>query len=199
MIRVRRISGGEKTLRLKRDRHREPLASVEKLPTGYVLRIRSFARGAAATAKECLSTVPPGSRLLVDLRGNGGGELDEAKSMASLFLPHGAVIYQHRGNDGKTAMVTDSDGVFFQMKSLAFIIDRHTASAAELVVAALLGRPGTSLQGERTYGKNKVLDVRRLAHGGKVTIESAEILDPAGKTWPDGIDPAKWAKGEPAY
>lgn len=198
-IRVSRRSGGEKIIRIRRAKHHEPLARLKKTITGQILSIRSFNRGVYKSVKTCLGSAGELNRLTIDLRGNGGGDLEEAVKVASLFLPDGATIYQQRSRDGETRVVRDSDGIQHTTKSLRLLVDRHTASAGELVTAALLAQAGVSLQGEKTYGKSVITTRIPLLHGGYLTIQTQQMLGPNGVAWEDGIDPARWAAGEKPY
>ncbi|MGE9268984.1 MAG: S41 family peptidase [Verrucomicrobiales bacterium] len=198
-IRVRRRSGGEEVLRIERGRHREPLARLEKQLTGHVLRVRSFAPGSFEAVRAALAEVPDGGRLVLDLRGNGGGELGEAVRVASLFLPDGVAIYRQQARDGEIRLVRDEDGRQRQFSSIVLQVDRFTASGAELVTAALLSQRGVSVQGEKTYGKSVIQSEFKLQHGGLLTLVTDGMSGPGGEAWSEGIDPAKWARGEKAY
>src|SRR5205085_9524459 len=96
-------------------------------------------------------------RLILDLRGNGGGRVDEAKRIAGEFLPRGAVVYTA---SGRKTEVTDTGRVqrsFWRSERkypIAILVDEGTASAAELVAGALQDHDRALIVGRTTFGKS---------------------------------------------
>lgn len=118
--------------------------------------------------------------VLLDLRGNPGGRLDEAVETASAFLDGGPVVsYVRRGaaprqldavGDGDTAV------------PLVVLVDGGTASAAEVVAGALQDRGRAVLVGSRTYGKGSVQEPRPLPGGASLALTVARWTTPAGRS-----------------
>jgi len=146
--------------------------------TGYI-RIMLFS---SRTAKELRAAVKElqalgMTRLVVDLRGNGGGLFDAGIDVASEFLPDGVVLYQlEKGGTEKTFTVTGSGS--YTDRPLVLLVDGGTASAAEIVAGALQDRGRAVLIGQKTYGKGSVQSVFDLSDGSSVHITSAKWLTP---------------------
>ncbi|MDN3518419.1 carboxy terminal-processing peptidase [Aquisalimonas lutea] len=93
--------------------------------------------------------------LIIDLRGNSGGSLQEAVDMSGLFLPGGPVV-QIRRSDGKTETMRDPDAGTTYDGPLAVMVDRRSASASEIFAAAMQDYGRGVILGERTFGKGTV-------------------------------------------
>jgi carboxyl-terminal processing protease len=116
-------------------------------------------------------------RLVLDLRGNGGGLLGSAIDVASQFLPDGVVLYEvSKDQPDQTEMVKGSGE--FTSGTMAVLVDGGTASASEIVAGALQDRNRAILVGEKTYGKGSVQSVFDLSDGSSVHITSAQWLTP---------------------
>ncbi len=117
------------------------------------------------------------SRLVLDLRGNGGGLLGSAIDVASEFLPDGVVLYEvGKGQDEQAESV--KRGGDFTTGSMVVLVDGGTASASEIVAGALQDRDRAPLIGTKTYGKGSVQSVFDLSDGSSVHITSAQWLTP---------------------
>lgn len=135
--------------------------------------------------------------LVLDLRGNPGGQLMEVIKVAGLFLKD-AVVVQTRG---RTPMETNdyrtSGETLFADVPLIVVIDSNTASAGEVLAAALKDNQRAMLVGERTFGKGSVQSILPLGESGSaLKLTTAEMLSPSGhslhrspdaKSW--GVDP----------
>lgn len=114
--------------------------------------------------------------LVLDLRGNSGGLLQESVQVASEFLDGGVVFYEVR-RGGETATNATPGGAWTE-QPLVVLVDAGTASAAELVAGAIRDRERGILVGQRTYGKGSVQLIFRLPDGSSVHITSAEWYTP---------------------
>lgn len=116
--------------------------------------------------------------IVLDLRGNPGGYLDVAVDIASTFLPAGAEIvtidYRREPDVVEKARLSGFSG------KVAVLIDANSASASEVLAAALKGRDNVKLFGETTYGKGTVQEVRRFLSGDGIKITVAEYYGPNG-------------------
>jgi carboxyl-terminal processing protease len=123
------------------------------------------------------------TRLVLDLRGNGGGLLDAAIDVASEFLPDGVVAYQvEKGPAGSQAVAENpfpvKAGGGFTEPPMVLLVDGGTASASEIVSGALQDRGRAKLVGQKTYGKGSVQSVYDLSDGSSVHITFAKWLTP---------------------
>ena len=118
------------------------------------------------------------TRLILDLRGNGGGLLDSAIDVASEFLAGGVVAYQTE--KGKEAQpFSASRGGAFTDGPLVLLVDGGSASASEIVAGALQDRDRAVLIGQKTFGKGSVQSVHDLSDGSSVHITYAKWITPA--------------------
>jgi carboxyl-terminal processing protease len=150
---------------------------------GYI-RINSFGETTAdelVTALEWLKA--RGCRgLVLDLRNNPGGLLQTAEEVSDLFLPKGAVIVTTRGRDAEVRREAVASGGDYQSLPLVVLVNDRSASAAEIVAAALQDHRRAAIVGQRTWGKGTVQNVIPLEGGRsllKLTI--ASYWRPSGK------------------
>lgn len=117
------------------------------------------------------------TRLILDLRDNGGGLRQSSIEVASQFLSGGVVMYQQqKGRPGESFDVIGG-GVAVDMP-LVVLINRGTASAAEIVAGALQDRGRARLVGEPTFGKGSVQHIYDLSDGSSLHVTTAEWLTP---------------------
>ncbi|MBN1286917.1 MAG: S41 family peptidase [Anaerolineae bacterium] len=115
--------------------------------------------------------------LVMDLRRNSGGLLQEAVDVASVFLDGGVVLYERR--KGQDEIVKEAAGGGTELaRPLAVLVDDGSASAAELVAGALQDRGRAVLIGQKTYGKGSVQLIFTLADGSSLHVTTAEWYTP---------------------
>jgi carboxyl-terminal processing protease len=114
--------------------------------------------------------------LILDLRNNAGGLLQESVEVASEFID-GGVVYYERTRDGETETTARPGGIGLD-KPLVVLVNGGTASAAELVAGALRDHNRATLIGQQTYGKGSVQLIFRLSDGSSIHITSAEWFTP---------------------
>ncbi len=118
------------------------------------------------------------TKLVVDLRGNGGGLVDAAVAVAGLFLREGEVLREvKQGGQERFYPVKTTDSPA-QGWELALLVDGGTASASEIVAGALRDQGRAILIGEKTYGKGSVQEVHELPDGSSVHVTVARWLTP---------------------
>ncbi len=184
VLRARRML----TFGVARQRFRTPSVHVRTLATGVgLVRIDRFAVGTAAAARRgALRFAAAGARgLVLDLRGNPGGLLTQAVDVASLFLEEGQTIAALSGVHRRDSMISAHGGVKVRLP-LVVLVDRGSASAAEVVAAALHDHDRASLVGEATYGKSLVQEVDRLGASGALKLTVATYRTPTGRDLADG-------------
>ena len=114
--------------------------------------------------------------LVLDLRDNSGGLLNESVQVASQFLDGGVVIYEVT-QDEETAINAERGGVATEIP-LVVLVNRGTASASELVAGAIRDRDRGILIGQQTFGKGTVQQIFTLSDGSSVHVTSAEWFTP---------------------
>lgn len=145
---------------------------------GYV-RITIFSDRTAKELRQAIKELRDQGmeRLVLDLRGNGGGLLDAAVDVAGEFLDGGVVLFQVEKGDKETPFNAGGGGRF-TTGSLVVLVDGGTASASEIVVGALQDRSRATIVGQKTYGKGSVQSVFDLSDGSSVHITSAQWFTP---------------------
>ena len=116
--------------------------------------------------------------LVIDLRDNTGGYLAAATKMAKLFLENGKVIYSLNEKNGSTVTKDDSDET--RTDPVYVLVNGNTASASEILAAALRDSYAAKLVGSTTYGKGKVQKTSTLSDGTMYKYTSAKWLTPYG-------------------
>lgn len=116
--------------------------------------------------------------LVIDLRDNTGGYLAAATKMAKLFLENGKVIYSLNEKNGSTVTKDDTDEA--RTYPVYVLVNGNTASASEILAAALRDSYGAKLVGSTTYGKGKVQKTSTLSDGTMYKYTSAKWLTPNG-------------------
>ncbi|MDW8172545.1 MAG: S41 family peptidase [Anaerolineae bacterium] len=114
--------------------------------------------------------------VILDLRNNSGGLLDESIKVASQFIPPGVVIYE-KNRHGERSFETVGGGLVLD-KPLVVLVNNRTASASELVAGAIRDRGRGILIGQQTFGKGSVQQIFSLSDGSSVHITSAEWFTP---------------------
>jgi carboxyl-terminal processing protease len=146
-----------------------------------ILRLDAFSKGTAAASAAAVTrlTRAGAKALVVDLRGNPGGLLDQAVGVVSLFLPDGSSVVSLAGAH-KPLRILYSRGGEASTIPLAVLVDAGSASASEVVAGALKDHGRASIVGEPTYGKSLVQEIVRLPSGAALKLTVARYLTPAG-------------------
>ena len=151
--------------------------------TGYIALTGGFTHTSSDELRQAISDLEKqGMRQLVlDLRNNPGGLLDEAIKVAGQFLPAGQTIVSVRGREYAEPVVyknTEDDGVNFP---LVLLVNRNTASASEIVAGAIQDHGRGLIVGETTFGKGLVQRVFQLPFGSGLTLTTAKYYTPYGR------------------
>jgi carboxyl-terminal processing protease len=157
-----------------------------------LLRVSSFAAGTAEYARQGLSELAAaGARgVILDLRGNPGGLVDQAVDVAGLFLPPDTVVLRSRDSSGKENVYPTNPDAQPVTLQLVVLVNRETASAAEMVAGALQDHRRAVIIGERTFGTGTVLAEFRLRDGSALLIGTQVWVTPNGRViWRTGIEP----------
>lgn len=170
---------------------------VNGAKVGYV-RLAGFFPGAHAELRsEVEKLYERGAQgLILDLRGNGGGLLTEAVLVSSIFVPDGPIVSTH-GRTQRTRTL-DASGNALPRHPMVVLIDHDTASASEIVTAALEQSDTATVVGTRSFGKGTFQEVIPLDNGGALDLTVGEYLTRDGKSINGvGIAPQVTAKDNP--
>jgi carboxyl-terminal processing protease len=152
-------------------------------PVGY-LRFGQFNQGSSARLARAVGELQQqGVRgLVLDLRGNPGGFVSELNRVAELFLPRGVVVYTLESRDeGRRSYVTRTGPALDPSVPMVVLVDGDTASAAELLSAALRDHGRAPLVGTRTAGAVLVSVTFPLPGGAGLSVAVARMLTPRGE------------------
>ena len=161
--------------------------------TGYI-RLTRFARSSANELRKAIGELKKEgmTRLVFDLRGNGGGFLDIACAVADEFLPGGKlIVYQEGRNQPRQNYKSTNRGSFIEGE-LVVLIDETSASASEIVSGAIQDWDRGTVVGRRSFGKGLVQRMYGLKDGSQVRLTTARYYTPSGrciqKPYDKGVD-----------
>ena len=146
------------------------------------VRLSTFSSGAHAEVYDAIRRARKrGAKgIVLDLRGNGGGLVDEAQLIASAFLPDGPIVTT-RGRAVKARTLNATGDPVAPKTPLVVLVDRGTASASEIVAGALQDRKRAPLVGTRTFGKGVFQQIIELSNGGALDITAGQYFTPNGR------------------
>jgi carboxyl-terminal processing protease len=156
-----------------------------------LLRLDQFSAGAADAIKAALTDIKAAGadRIVLDLRGNPGGYVNEADAVASQFLKSG-VVFIERAADGHETKHEVAPGGLGTDLPLVVLVDGGTASSSEIVSGAIQDAGRAQIVGVKTYGTGTVLGEFPLSDGSALRVGTVEWLTPDGKQiWHEGITP----------
>jgi carboxyl-terminal processing protease len=174
--------------------------TVKGKKLGYV-RMLSFSEAAHAQLAQAVEKVEKegAEGIVLDMRHNPGGLLDEAVLSANVFLPKGEVVVRTRSRtQGDSVHKTSGEPI--SDLPVVVLVDGGTASAAEILAAALADDAGSTVVGTRSYGKGLFQEEQDLANGGALKLSVGEFFTPDGVNLAQshGIHPEVKAKDDPA-
>jgi carboxyl-terminal processing protease len=183
----RAATGRIETITLKRDRVFQPT-----LPNYFIIRdgvayidlTEGFSHTTSAEFATALKELHRRgmSSLILDLRGNSGGILDQAVKTAEEFLPAGSVIISQRGRSPIDNREWKSANPRPENIPLVVIVDEQTASASEVVAGAFQDNDRALILGRTTFGKGLVQNVLDLPMGSGLTLTTARYYTPSGRS-----------------
>lgn len=163
-----------------------PVTTDQLAPGIERIRIATFSSGVGAEVAAAVTKAQAAHvrGLVLDLRGDPGGLLDEAVRTASVFLNGGAVV-SLKGRE-VPEQVLDATAGGDETTPLAVLVDGGTASAAEVLAGALGDRGRAVLVGSQTFGKGSVQQLTQLADGSELELTVAQYRTPSGRAV-DGV------------
>ena len=151
---------------------------------GYVM-LNEFTDRAAIELKDAISELVKQHQiesLVLDIRNNGGGLIDEAVKIVGYFVPKGTDVVTTKGQNKEADRTykTPTEPIFPQMK-LVVLANRSSASASEILAGSLQDLDRAVIVGERTFGKGLVQNIRPISYGGHLKVTTAKYYIPSGR------------------
>lgn len=186
-FKVKKVRSGEITeVAVLREKIRIPdieFAGMIGDGVGYISQT-GFTDGVGKEMREAVvSLKKQGMQTLVlDLRGNGGGLMNEAAEIVSIFVPKGSLVVSARGreSDSNYQLRTRREPVDTKMP-LIVLVDSGSASSSEIVAGALQDMDRATIMGQRTFGKGLVQSIKSLPYGGELKVTTAKYYTPSGR------------------
>lgn len=185
---IKRLRGGDTTdITIVREKIHIPDVAYTGMISdsiGYI-RITGFTVGGAKDVKNALLELKKSNnlkRLIIDLRGNGGGLLDEAVDIVSLFVPKGTKVVSSLGKFKQADIVyyTKDEPVDLKLP-LVVLVNSSSASSSEIVAGALQDLDRATIAGTRTFGKGLVQSIRDVGYNYKIKLTTAKYYTPSGR------------------
>ena len=164
-----------------------------------VIRLAEFAHGASAQVKAAVQKVTKqGAKgLVLDLRGNPGGELTEGRDVPSLFIKKGLIVSTHGRHSPEQKLYATGDAIAPTIP-IVVLVDGGSASAAEIATGALRDTGRATVVGQKTFGKGVFQQVEQLQNGGLLKLTVGSYYLPKGENLAgNGIDAQVPARDNP--
>ncbi len=160
-----------------------PDAYLIKPGVGYVDMTRGFNYTTTDELQEAIEGLRSRgmNSLVLDLRNNPGGFLDQAIHVAEVFLPSGQLILTQKGRNGLRDNTYKSRNNSPDLTPLVILINEHTASASEIVAGAMQDHDRALIVGKTSFGKGLVQSIIPLEYGAGLTLTSAKYFTPSGR------------------
>jgi carboxyl-terminal processing protease len=186
-------TGNTLTATLERAETKLKLVTWQRLPGTRIahVRISTFDEGATRDLKQALSEIEEQGikGLILDLRNNPGGLIQEAVGVTSQFVDAGNVFFR-RGASGELTPVPVEDDAEAVTLPMAVLVNGGTANAAEIVAGALQDHERATVVGETTLGAGTFLSQFQLSDGSVLVLAVEEWLTPDGRSiWRNGLAP----------
>ncbi len=150
--------------------------------TGYI-RINEFMGDAKEEVKKAIKSFKKKKidKLIIDLRNNPGGLLDQAVKCADLFLPNGKLIVYTEGRSKESRTKFKAEDNEEYNAKMVILINKGSASASEILAGALRDNDRAILIGSKTFGKGSVQTIIPLSDGSALRLTTAQYFTPSGK------------------
>lgn len=160
-----------------------PYYGIQKENIGF-LQLSSFTDGCAKEMRQAIIDLKKqgASAFIIDLRGNGGGLLNEAVEIVNLFVPKDKIIVTTKGKTKQANEVYKTQKAPIDTTSpVVVLVDGETASASEIVAGSLQDLDRAVIIGSRTFGKGLVQSTREVTGGGYLKLTTAKYYIPSGR------------------
>jgi len=160
-----------------------PDAYMLRPGVGYIDMTRGFNYSTADELADALQYLHGrgASSLVLDLRNNPGGFLDQAIRVAEVFLPAGQLILTQKGRNGYRDQTFESHNHNPETIPLVILVNENTASASEIVAGAMQDHDRALIVGQTSFGKGLVQSIIPLDYGAGLTLTSAKYYTPSGR------------------
>lgn len=160
-----------------------PDAYMLKPGVGYVDMTRGFNYSTTDELQDALQALHSqgANSLVLDLRNNPGGFLDQAIHVAEVFLPYGQLILTQKGRNGLRDNTFESRNKSADPIPLVILVNENTASASEIVAGAMQDHDRALIVGQTSFGKGLVQSIIPLDYGTGLTLTSAKYYTPSGR------------------
>jgi carboxyl-terminal processing protease len=160
-----------------------PDAYILKPGVGYVDMTRGFNYSTTEELLDALQTLRSkgATSLVLDLRNNPGGFLEQAIQVAQVFLPYGELILTQKGRNGLRDNTYRSRNRSADTIPLVILVNENTASASEIVAGAMQDHDRALIVGQTSFGKGLVQSIIPLDQGAGLTLTSAKYYTPSGR------------------
>jgi carboxyl-terminal processing protease len=181
-----RSNGDERELTLKRAEVEIPIVKAEMRRSGgrkiAHVHLAGFTSGAHGEVGDAVRRLlkQGAEGVVLDLRDNGGGLLNEAVMVSSVFIPDGKVVTT-RGRSRPEQVYEATGGAIDGDIPVVVLVNDRSASASEIVTGALQDRDRAKVVGTRTFGKGVFQEIEPLANGGALDITVGEYFLPSGR------------------
>lgn len=184
---VKKARSGQTTeIKVTRDRVHIPDISYSGLlndTTGYI-KLDAFTEGGSKDVKKALVELKNKGmkKLVLDLRGNGGGIMEEAVNIVALFVKNGTEVVSAKGRAPEANFTyTTSTEPVDTLLPLMVLVNSGSASSSEIVAGALQDLDRATIMGTRTYGKGLVQAFRPTGYNGKLKLTTSKYYTPSGR------------------
>lgn len=181
------LSGGKRRVaRVVREQIDVPSVTSKVKRAGGIpvadVAISGFTSGVHGEARQAIDRrLKAGAKgIVLDLRGNGGGLLQEAVLVSSIFIPEGTVVTTKARSRGRRTYSAAGDAIAARIP-VVVLVDEGTASSSEIVSGALQDRKRATIVGTRTFGKGVFQEIVPLANGGALELTVGEYFTPNGR------------------
>lgn len=177
-----------KPITIVRDIVNVPIIETKTIDNIYIVKLHSFDEQSVKKMYESLLTIrtTPYKGLILDLRGNPGGILNQAINIGSMFLEKDKVIVREKGEKNKKPFeeISKSEGygLIDKKTPIVVLVDRGSASASEILAGALQDNQRATIIGSKTFGKGSVQQLMRLSDGSGIKVTVAKWYTPKGKS-----------------
>lgn len=185
VLKVKRVyTGVEEELHIIRQKIQLPVVEYSGMITpkvGYICQT-GFTEGVSDQIRKAVVDLKAAGMdtLVLDLRSNGGGILQEAVKIVSLFVPRGSLVVSVRGPRESQDYRTVTAPLDTKLPIIV-LIDAYSASASEIVAGALQDMDRATIMGQRSYGKGLVQSLRPMPYRGQLKLTTAKYYTPSGR------------------